>query len=198
MGKDALIVGAGIGGLTAAHALGQAGWQTHIYEQAPAFAEIGAGIQLSPNATRILRRLGLLEAIRAQAFEPTHATIRDGIRGQTLMAAPLKGFCERIYGAPYLHVYRPDLHQVLRQGLDVHLGQPVLDYDRPGIEMPGYIAWYDSTSHLVLENGEKPGFCNMDNDPGMFLIVGADGLRSTLQARMNGPEAPSFTGQSAA
>ncbi len=159
MSKDALIIGAGIGGLTAVHALRQQGWTCQIHEQASEFSEVGAGIQLSPNATRILQRLNLLDAIRARSFEPEAATIRHGPTGRTCMYAPLKGFCERTYGAPYLHIYRPDLHAILAEGLEVELGSRVESYD-----------------------------------PGSFTI-GADGLRSSLQMQMNGPEAPSFTGQ---
>ena len=129
MGKDALIVGAGIGGLTAAHALGQAGWTCQVVEQAAELTEVGAGLQLSPNATRILQRLGLLDAVQRVAFEPEAATLRDGITGQTYMYAPLKGFCQKVYGAPYLHVARPDLQAALRPGIHVQLGTRVAAYD---------------------------------------------------------------------
>ena len=123
MSKHAQIIGAGIGGLTAAHALRAKGWEAQIFERAEAFGEVGAGLQLSPNATRVLERLGLLDEVRAQSFEPAAASIRDGRTARTLMYAPLKGFCKRAYGGPYLHIYRPALHEVLRARLDVTLGQ---------------------------------------------------------------------------
>ena len=123
MGKYAQIIGAGIGGLTAAHCLRAKGWKTEVFERTEAFGEVGAGLQLSPNATRILKRLGLLDAVADQAFEPEAACIRDGRTARTFMYAPLRGFCQRAYGAPYLHIYRPALHEILRQGLDINLGQ---------------------------------------------------------------------------
>ncbi len=159
MGKRAIIVGAGIGGLTAAHALAQAGWAPQVYEQAPAFEHLGAGIQLSPNATRILDRLGLLARVEAAAVEPEAATLRDGQRGTVLMRAPLKGWCRRLYGAPYLHIARPTLHALLAEGVTVRLGHRVEAYA-----------------------------------PDQFTVA-ADGLHSTLQTQMNGPERPRFTGQ---
>ncbi len=128
MSKRAIIVGAGIGGLTAAHALAQAGWAPHVYEQAQTFENLGAGIQLSPNATRILDRLGLLAKIEAAAVEPEAATLRDGQRGTVLMRAPLKGFCRRVYGAPYLHISRPVLHALLAEGVRVRMGHRVEAY----------------------------------------------------------------------
>ena len=124
MSKRAQIIGAGIGGLTAAHALQAKGWEAQIFERAEFFGEVGAGLQLSPNATGILKRIGLLDAVRAHAFEPEAATIRHGLDARILMYAPLKGFCTRVYGAPYLHIYRPALHEVLRQGLDIELAHP--------------------------------------------------------------------------
>ena len=129
MRKQVLIIGAGIGGLTAAQALQRRSWCCVIHEQATQFREIGAGIQLSPNATGVLQRLGLLSAVRAFAFEPEAASIRDGKTGRTYLYAPLKGFCKRTYGAPYLHIYRPDLHRILAQGLDIRLGQRARGYD---------------------------------------------------------------------
>ncbi|MGB0784585.1 MAG: FAD-dependent monooxygenase [Alphaproteobacteria bacterium] len=129
MSKSAIIIGAGIGGLTAAHALRQMGWKTQTFERANAFSEVGAGIQLSPNATRILSRLNLLDSVKANSFEPEAATIRDGKTGSALMYAPLKGYCQRYYGGPYLHVYRPMLQSVLAKGVDVQLGCDIASYD---------------------------------------------------------------------
>lgn len=169
--KMALIVGAGLGGLVAAHALHQVGWQSRVLERAAAFGEVGAGIQLTPNATRVLARLGLLEAVRAAAFSPRAAVLRQGCSGRVLMAAPLQRFCARVYGAPYLHITRPRLHTILTQGLEIDLACPVKAYEADGI---------------CLADGQ----CITGD-----LIVGADGLRSTMQRQMNGPARPCFTGQ---
>ena len=159
MSKRAIIVGAGIGGLAAAHALRQVGWATDIYEQTAAFQQLGAGIQLTPNATRILGRLGLLEKIETSAFEPESLTLRDGTTGAMLMSAPLKGVCRRFYGAPYLNILRASLHEILASGLKIQMGQRIECYNHSE------------------------------------FTVAADGLHSQLQAQMNGPERPRFTGQ---
>ena len=188
MSKQALIVGAGLGGLTAAHALQKFGWETQIFEQAAEFSEVGAGIQLSPNATRILRKLGLLYKIRAASFEPTAASIRDGLKGTPLMHAPLKGFCERVYGAPYLHLYRPDLHAILAEGLNVSLGQESLGITPAHLDDQGQVI----PPSLLLNRFENSADRLSCED---HLVVGADGLKSRLQAGLNGPENPRFTGQ---
>ena len=173
MGKRAVIVGAGIGGLTAAQALRQRDWDVEIFEAAAAFSEIGAGIQLSPNATRVLHNLGLLDPIRTLAFEPQAATIRDGVTGRTLLYVPLASLCTRLYGTPYLHIHRPSLHAGLREGLEqqIHLNSPVLGYE----------------GHRLSIEGSAAGTAD--------LIVAADGVKSTMNRQMNGPESPRFTGQ---
>ena len=171
MSKRALIVGAGLGGLSAAHALAQVGWKIQIFEKAPALSDIGAGIQLSPNATRVLRHIGLLDRVQAAAFEPRAATLREGMGGHVLMYAPLKGLCSRLYGAPYLHIHRPNLHAILAHGLEINLGQDAHSHTGHGLNL--------STGQHICGD----------------LIVGADGLRSRLQTQINGPQSPRFTGQ---
>lgn len=213
--KSALIVGAGIGGLTAAHALQQNGWHAQVFERAAAFDAIGAGIQLSPNATRVLARLGLLDQIRAQAFAPQAAVIRDGLSGKTQMYAPLKGFCERFYGAPYLHIYRPDLHAVLAQGLDISLKTAAIGYESGAVHFHRQRSGEglnptENQNPRPVKNQSRAKDQSQAKDQGPAkgqspvaadfsvtadLIVAADGLRSTLQQQVNGPQPPRFTGQ---
>jgi salicylate hydroxylase len=107
------IAGAGIAGLTSAIALARRGFTVSLFERAPALQEIGAGIQLSPNATAVLHRLDLMEALRPHAVEPEAIEIRNGITGWMLAAIPLGATARRRYGMPYWLIHRADLQAVL-------------------------------------------------------------------------------------
>jgi len=126
------LVGGGIGGLATALALGQNHVATQLFEQSPAFTEVGAGIGLGPNAVRRLQAWGLLDVLQAKAFAPSRLKVMDAKTGQQLGCLPMaKDFVQR-YGAPYLTIHRADLHQVLldavnAQGLtQLHLGHQLL------------------------------------------------------------------------
>jgi len=110
-----LIAGGGIGGLAAAVALARRGQNVEVIEQAQAFAEVGAGIQLGPNVTRRLKALDLLEPALELAARPPSVAVRDAQDGSLLARMPLADSIERKYGAPYLCMHRADLHGVLLQ-----------------------------------------------------------------------------------
>ena len=114
---DAAVIGAGIGGLTAALTLARAGLRVRVFEQSPALREVGAGIQLAPNATRILHRLGLAEALARVAVRPSCSEVRRWDDGRVLWSQPLGAVIEERFGAPYYHLYRPDLLAVLAAAL---------------------------------------------------------------------------------
>lgn len=103
-----LIVGGGIGGLGAALAAGRRGFDVTVLERAPEFAEIGAGLQLAPNATRILRRLGVLDQVVAAGVLPRRLVLGDALDGTELTHLELGGFPDR-YGGPYVVMHRSDL-----------------------------------------------------------------------------------------
>lgn len=109
----AAIVGGGIGGLTAALALARIGWRVEIFEQAPTFSEIGAGLQLSPNATRVLETLGLEDELRTKGFRPEGIEIRNWQSGQLLASEALGEKALDKWGANYFHIHRADLHELL-------------------------------------------------------------------------------------
>lgn len=109
----ALIVGAGIGGLSAAIALARTGIRSQIVERARVVSAEGAGIQLGPNATRILAEWGVLDAVMEAAVQPEHIRIFDGLSGKQLATVPLGDMARERYGAPYLTVHRADLHKAL-------------------------------------------------------------------------------------
>src|SRR5271168_4846568 len=110
------VIGAGIGGLRAAVALRRAGFDVTVYEQAPALTEIGGGINIGPNAARILIRLGLGAALERAAVRPVSSRQRRWQDGRTLQAAPLNPLCEALYGAPYLMIHRADLLAIIASG----------------------------------------------------------------------------------
>ena len=110
--RNIIIAGAGIGGLTSALMLAQSGFRVTLLEQAQRLTETGAGIQLSPNATRILIALGLGERLRADVFVPNAIAIKKASGGQ-LARIPLGEYAEQRYGAPYWSIHRGDLQAAL-------------------------------------------------------------------------------------
>ncbi|MDB5965075.1 MAG: 3-hydroxybenzoate 6-monooxygenase [Polaromonas sp.] len=107
-----IISGGGIGGLATAMVLGQDGHPVTVLEQASAFGEIGAGIQLGPNIFRMFEYLGLTEAINRVAFFPTGLGMNDVRTGEKVIRVPLGDVARATYGFPYGVIYRADLHQV--------------------------------------------------------------------------------------
>jgi salicylate hydroxylase len=171
------IIGAGIGGLAAALALRQIGCDVHVYEQAPELNEVGGGINMGPNAVRVLQRLGVGPALDLVAVRPAVTLQRRWQDGRTLQQAPLNPLCEHLYGAPHLTIHRRDLLAAIVSGFPadrVHLGYRLAGFSaRPeGVE-----AWF--------ENGAR---CAAD------VLVGADGIHSVVRTRLFGDEAPLFAG----
>ena len=111
------IVGGGIGGLTAARALRQRGFEPRVYEAAPELKEIGAGVALHPNAMKALRSLDVEGPVRAVAWESDYQVVRDGRSGRMLTKTAQRGYLERRFGATGCTVHRADLLDVLTAGL---------------------------------------------------------------------------------
>ncbi|MFM1959122.1 MAG: hypothetical protein RL588_639 [Pseudomonadota bacterium] len=178
-GLTALVVGAGVGGLTAALALARAGLSVTVLEQSGELGEVGAGLQVSPNATRVLFQLGLEDALSALAFRPEAVEARGWRRGQEISRAPLGETARERYGFPYFHMHRADLVSVLGQAcraeprITLRLGATVAACEG------------DGTPSVTLESGEA-----LQAD----LVVGADGIRSRVREALFGPDAPRFTG----
>lgn len=177
-----VIAGAGIGGLCAALALAKQGVRVVVCEQAASLGEVGAGLQISPNALKVLRQLGLESELSQFVFKPQHAAIRDYKTGEYYLKSPLGKQAEARYGAPYWHLHRADLHQVLaaacaKAGVELVLNAVVIGY-RENTELKQVC--------LLLEDGRE--FC-------ADLLIGADGIRSKVREQMLGQECPIFMGQ---
>lgn len=173
MTKKIVIVGGGIGGLTAATAIAQAGMQTVLLESAPVFGEIGAGVTLSPNAMKGLDHIGICEAVAAAGIEPSRQRIQHWQDGRTLV--PMERASQRAkYGAPYVTVHRADLHKLLLDAATV-----------AGVELRNDAAVIGSEgTTAILHTGER-----VEGD----ALIGADGVKSVIRKRFeSGPAI--FTG----
>ena len=129
MAEKVLIVGGGIAGLGSAIALAQADAEVRILERAPAFTEVGAGVQLGPNVTRILKSWDVLPTIEKVASYPANLQARSAKSGEVLTTLPLADLTMR-YGSPYITIHRADLQLVLLEkvealGVDVQCNSPV-------------------------------------------------------------------------
>ena len=126
------IVGAGIGGLTAASTLRSIGIDVQIYEQAARFARVGAGIQMMPNSMKVLRKIGVEERMRRTAFQPFSHLNREWDTGKIMRELPMP---ESLFGAPYLCMHRADLHDALVSVLPpeiFHLGKKLAGLEQRG------------------------------------------------------------------
>ena len=172
-----LIIGCGMGGLAAAHFLRQAGHRVTLFDAAAALADVGAGIQVSPNAARLLRRWGAGPALDAVGVRPHALVLRryaDGARvGYTRWAD-----MEERYGAPYYHVHRADLHQIL-----VDLALRDTDTDTDGdTDMAGVTLRLGARVVSVDPDADTPSLTLVSGEVVRGdLIVGADGVKSLTQ-----------------
>ena len=116
MSRRAIIAGAGIGGLAAALALSRAKFDVTLYESAEAVEEFGAGLQLPPNATRVLSELGVLKSVEAFALRPSAIIAMRGSDDTALMRMPVDDAVGR-WGAPYLTIHRADLQRILAEAV---------------------------------------------------------------------------------
>ena len=172
------IVGAGIGGMACAQSLLRIGLDVQIYEQANQFARVGAGIQMTPNAMKVLRGLGLEEHLREIAFQPQSGLNRDFDSGKITNELPIAKVMEERYGAPYLLMHRADLHAALVSLVPeaiVHFSKKVVDL----------IQVLDGVT-LQFADGST---AKAD------LVIGADGVHSRIREILLGKENPRFTGK---
>lgn len=169
---DVLVAGGGIGGLSAAFALAREGLRVRVLEQAPEFGEVGAGLQIAPNCTRILHDYGLLDEVKSLGVLPKSMVMRDAVDGGELTRLDLVDL-ERRYGFPYMVVHRGDLHGVFlnacrRAGVDLVTGARVEGYENTA-----------SGARVRLADGR------VDE---ARIVIAADGLHSVARRLLSGDE----------
>jgi len=173
------VIGAGLGGLSVAIGLLQKGFRVRVYEQADVFGEVGAGISISPNASKIFAAWGLGERLAAISCTPLTGTILNGVTGEPLQTQALGDALEQLFGSPYYQVLRPQLHAMLvdevrRLDADAfRLGHRLVDISGP-----------DDAPVLEFANGATAA---------ASLVVAADGARSVVRARRFVDEPARFT-----
>ena len=172
------MIGAGLGGLVAAGFLQRAGFPVTVYEQAEEFSRIGAGIILSANVMKVLRRLGLERQLIETGIKPDSYISRAWDTGEVLYRIAFDAESERRFGGPYLNIHRGDLHGVIEHA--VAPGTVALGHHLVGLEERG------EALRLRFANGIAA-----EAD----LVIGADGIRSKVRDTLLAPEPPRYTGR---
>ncbi len=174
--KRVALIGAGIGGLTAARALALRGFEVRVFEQSDELKEVGAGIQVAPNSAKVLRALGLEPQLKAAGYQPRSVVVRDWDDGRELRRTPMD-HAQAKYGAGYYLMHRADLLRMLAQpvpGVTIELGARV-----------EALSSTEKQASVTLSGGRKIEF---------DLVVGCDGIHSLARKTLHGAQSPRFTG----
>jgi 6-hydroxynicotinate 3-monooxygenase len=169
------VVGAGMGGLAVAATLRRVGIDVQVYEQAPRFARIGAGIQMMPNSIKVLRGIGIEQRLRETSFAPYSHLNRDGYSGAITRELPMP---ENLYNAPYLCMHRADLHDALASAVPkeiVHLGKKLIGLDQAGGQVTLH---FEDRTRVTAD-----------------AVIGADGVHSIVRDIVVGPDEPIHKGR---
>lgn len=171
------VIGGGIGGLAAALSLLQAGFDVHVYERVSTLREVGAGIVISPNATRILHRLGLADPLAQLGVQPVEWLQRRWDDGRVLLRVPLAQATVAAFGFPHYQSHRADVHAMLASTFPqdrMHRGHRLTGVTDQGDHVE---AKFENESSIRAD-----------------MLIGADGIHSAVRAALFGPDNPRFTG----
>ena len=171
------IVGAGLGGAAAATLLQKAGFQVDVYEQAPAFSRIGAGIHMGPNIMKIFRRMGIEQQLSEMGSHPDFWFSRDGASGDYLSRIPLGEFARKEYGAAYITVHRGDLHALQMSTI-----------------APGTTHFNKCLTRLEETDTHVNLFFSDGTRSQADIVIGADGINSKIREELLGAEKPLYSG----
>jgi salicylate hydroxylase len=175
--RSIAVIGGGIGGVSAALHLLRAGFDVHVYEQSRSLREIGAGINVTPNASRVIHGLGLGGKLAGFGVMPLAVHQQRWDDGRTLLRTPFGGEIERHFGFPHFQAHRADLLKMLVDALPperIHTGYRFTGFAERGHRV-----------EVQFENGEQAT---------VAALIGADGIHSTVQRQLFGPTPPRFTG----
>src|SRR5919109_743161 len=159
------LIGGGIGGLTAAHALLRQGFEVHVYEAAPELKEIGAGVALGPNAMKALRALGLEAKVREVAWESENQLLRNWKTGRIISKTPRSGYLQSRFGATGCTAHRADLLDVLATSLPTHLVTLGARCTSVELTPTGAVATFTNQTQVEAD-----------------VLIGADGIHSAVRA----------------
>ncbi|QHI99497.1 NAD(P)-binding protein [Xylophilus rhododendri] len=171
------IIGAGLGGAAAASLMHQAGLDVRLYERASHFERIGAGIHVGPNVMKVMRRMGIEDALNRQGAHPDYWYSRDGMTAEIMSQIPLGDFAVKHYGASYLTVHRGDLHALMMQSI------------------PSEIVSWSKQLEQVEDRGDAVVLRFADGSvEEADIVIGGDGINSKLRETLLGAEPPKDTG----
>ena len=178
MNLKVAIAGGGIGGLAAALALSKSGQQVELFEKAAAFSEVGAGIQLGPNATRLLQAWGLTDGLLACSFSPQRLQVKNAVSGRVLGELKLGSAMAARYNAPYVTLHRADLHGLLLQA----------------VQQQAIVVRSDSAVQSFQQTADTVALQTSHGVQDTDMLVAADGLWSSTRALLLNDGLPRRTG----
>ncbi len=171
------VIGAGLGGAAAAALLHQAGFNVHLYERAPAFSRLGAGIHVGPNVMKVMRAIGIEDELNLNGSHPDFWYSRDWKTGEIIAQIPLGDYALSHYGSSYLTVHRGDFHALMMKAI------------------PDDIISFGKSLDTIEDKGDVVHLYFTDGSTAQAdIVIGADGVNSKVRDYLLGPELPKFSG----
>jgi salicylate hydroxylase len=175
-----LVVGGGLGGASVALALARKGYRVRLLEQAPEFGVIGYGIQMGPNVLPMFDRLGVTDAVLAQAIVPDQLLMLDSVDGGRIMNIPTGASFEKRFKRPYILIHRVDLHRILLDACEKESNVEL-------VPLTGVVTYEDRAEGVRLRTQDNRTIEGA-------ALIGADGLRSTIRQQMRDEDEPRMIG----